>query len=48
MAASIVVPIGLPISGGGGGGAPMSITLPDLEPYATAHVTIEMSIEREM
>ena len=44
---SLVVPIGLPISGGGGGGA-LSITLPDMEPYATAHVTIEVTIEREM
>lgn len=42
MTASLVVPVGISISVGAGGA--LTVTLPDLEPYATAHVTIELSI----
>ena len=42
MTASLVVPVGIPIDVGNGGA--LSVTLPDLEPYATAHITIELSI----
>ena len=41
MEASLVVPVSIPVSAGG---AALSITLPDLEPYATAHVTVELSL----
>ena len=41
MEASLVVPVAIPVSAGGGA---LSITLPDLEPYATAHVTITLAL----
>ena len=46
MQASLVVPVGIAIEQLGGG--KISVTLPDMEPYATAHVIIEAAIPSEL
>ena len=42
--ASLVVPTGIALSQLGGG--KVSVTLPDLEPYATAHLVIEFALSQ--
>jgi len=43
MEASLVVPVPVGVRAAGGGA--LAVTLPDLEPYATAHVTIELAVQ---
>ena len=46
LEASRVVPVGVAIAQLGGG--KVSVTLPDLEPYSTAHVQIEFAVPAEL
>ena len=46
MQASLVVPVGVAIAQLGGG--KIAVTLPDLEPYSTLHLTIELGIPAEL
>ena len=46
MQASLVVPTGIAIAQLGGG--KISVTLPDLEPYSTLHLVIELGLPAEL